>query len=114
MQTGEEEFETQHFHFAFANGNGEIVFLYLGLQPGRQPGTVKYTKGFMSGKFALAPDYLVIRHSRKNFLRTKTWDEIVYIPRGVTDADIAGLIAKIHLPEMNRLEYEVADEHGVN
>lgn len=101
-----EEWSGHKFHISFANGKGDLVFLFLALDKvsGDTGEKVRFTKGKMAGQFALAPDYVVMRHSRNSFFKTKQWDEVVYIPRGITQSDVASLIATIQLPAMDHLE----------
>eukprot|EP01118_Nematostelium_gracile_P010784 TRINITY_DN376_c0_g1_i1.p1 TRINITY_DN376_c0_g1~~TRINITY_DN376_c0_g1_i1.p1 ORF type:complete len:221 (-),score=46.92 TRINITY_DN376_c0_g1_i1:23-685(-) len=99
----QESFVAQVFEIQFVAGQGQLHVVHLSFET-RSDGKVRWVLAHVRGAFELAPDYMVISHSKKNFFGSKQWDEIVYIPRGITDADVLAIIKTAFIPAMAFLQ----------
>lgn len=78
------------FQITFANGNGTGVFgvVAIGRQErnGKNGFAVRFSLCRM--KFALADDWVVIRETKKNFLKSSSRDHIVYVKSSLKSGNI--------------------------
>jgi hypothetical protein len=86
-----ELYRKQYFSIGFQTGNGTCVTLFVYFEK-RDDGKFDFKKLAMSGKFALAPDWVVVRKTKDGFFSSSSKDEIHYVPRGITGEDVAALM----------------------
>jgi len=81
---------------SFKDGNGYVAIFTFGYGP-VAPDSDKYRWFVIDqrGEFALMPDYVVVRHTKSNFFSSTSHDEIKYLSRGVTTADMAALVQQM-------------------
>jgi len=90
------EDKVAHQSIAFQNGNGKVTVITFGYHLlSDSNDRYKWFIVAKQGAFELMPDYMIVRHNKSNFFRTKSRDEIKYISRGVTSADILDLVGCI-------------------
>eukprot|EP00971_Amphidinium_carterae_P170677 3382560-Amphidinium_carterae.1 len=93
----DDEGSHQHFRVNFADGRGKMFMLHISIRL-CSDGRYEVKSAQLSGKFELMSDFVVVQHSKSNFFRSKSWDEIVYIPRGVTQLDIQTILGALSPP----------------
>lgn len=86
-----ELYRKQYFSIGFQTGKGTCVTLFVYFEK-RDDGKFNFKKLAMSGKFALAPDWVVVRKTKDSFFSSSSKDEIHYVPRGITGEDVAALM----------------------
>jgi len=101
-----DSYEKQIFEINFCDGRGEVHFVTF-MFSGKDNGKIQWMRAHMYGKFALAPDYMVIKHSKKSFFNSKTWDEIVYIPRALHENDIMSVLKTVFIPSILQLQAQL-------
>lgn len=80
----------------FQNGSGSLSFITFGYRP--LTAGSDYFHWFIvdnQATFRLAPDFVVIRHSKSNFWKTTSRDEIQYLERGLSAQDVADLVSQM-------------------
>lgn len=73
----------------------------------REDGKFNYKRLVSSTAFELAPTFVVVRRTRSNFFRSKSWDEVVYSDRGLTGEDVRDVMAML-LPRVALMMTEAA------
>lgn len=86
-----ELYRKQLFSLGFQMGNGSCVALFVYFEK-RDDGKFNFKKLAMTGKFALAPDWVVVRKTKDSFFSSSSKDEIHYVPRGITGDDVAAIM----------------------
>ncbi len=81
------------FSLTFANGFGQsFMFTFLGR---RRTGKVDFTYGYTSCSFQLAPTTVITRRKKSGFFSSSAWDEISYLPAGITKDEITGVLGNM-------------------
>eukprot|EP01128_Nolandella_sp_AFSM9_P000581 TRINITY_DN10731_c0_g1_i1.p1 TRINITY_DN10731_c0_g1~~TRINITY_DN10731_c0_g1_i1.p1 ORF type:complete len:271 (-),score=95.95 TRINITY_DN10731_c0_g1_i1:51-797(-) len=101
----ENDKSSQNFNVQFSSSAGDITFLSVTFRI-RDDGNYDVFRASCVGKFKLAKDYFVISHSKQSFFKSKSWDELVYVDRGLSTADIGDILNIVFMPSKLLLELE--------
>ena len=105
MFSATEDKTSQNFNVEFSNSAGEITFLAMTFRA-RDDGKYNVFRASLQGKFKLSKDYFVISHSKSSFFSSKSYDELVYVDRGITKDDISDILSIVFMPSKLLLEDE--------
>lgn len=103
-----EETSKHVFTLNYTNNEGRMFFLSLAFSPCQEDASmIRFNSFEHASSFRLAPERVIVRHSKSNLLSSRTWDEIVYIPRHLSAADTANVWAMGMLPSLSVLGPEI-------
>ena len=86
MLLGVQKYKTYKFEYFYDGGKGLAQAISISVQ--ENDGIVEIKKSTISCEFSLAPDVIIINHHKSNFYSDKSWDELVYCERGITENDV--------------------------